>query len=188
MTHNGTKTIETDRLILCPFCSEDIAPAFRNWMSDKRVTEFLRWKPHEDVSETENTIRDWMAEYSNPAFYQWAIELKSIGEPVGSISVVDSNEELDILHIGYCIGCKWWHMGITSEAFAAIIPYLFEDVGANRIESQHDPNNPNSGKVMAKCGLKYEGRLRRADFSNKGIVDACMYSLLKSEWEAMKAR
>ena len=50
MTPNGTKTIETDRLILRPFCSEDIAPAFRNWMSDKRVTEFLRWKPHEDVS------------------------------------------------------------------------------------------------------------------------------------------
>lgn len=39
----------------------------------------------------------------------------------------------------------------------------------------------NSGKVMIKCGLKYEGTLRQADFSNKGIVDAAMYSLLASE-------
>ena len=58
-----------------------------------------------------------------------------------------------------------------------------EEVGVNRIESQHDPNNPNSGLVMKKCGLKYEGTLRQADWSNKGIVDACMYSLLKAEWD-----
>ena len=61
-------------------------------------------------------------------------------------------------------------------------PYLFNEVEANRIESQHDPNNPHSGNVMKKCGLKYEGTLRQADFSNKGIVDACVYSLLKDEW------
>lgn len=183
MNHKGTNVIETDRLILRPFCEKDIEPAFRNWMHDKRVTEFLRWKPHESLLETDRIIHDWMSHYSDPAFYLWAIVLKSAGEPIGSISVVDSREELDILHIGYCIGFDWWHMGITSEAFAAVIPYLFKEVGANRIESQHDPNNPNSGKVMRKCGLKYEGCLRQADFSNKGVVDACIYSLLKSEWE-----
>ena len=36
---------------------------------------------------------------------------------------------------------------------------------------------------MQKCGLKYEGTLRQTDWSNKGVVDACMYSLLKSEWD-----
>jgi len=110
------------------------------------------------------------------------IEEKQRKEGIGTISVVDKNDDLNILHIGYCIGSKWWHKGITSEAFSAIIPYLFNEVGANRIEAQHDPNNPYSGNVMKKCGLTYEGTLRQADISNKGIVDACMYSLLKSEW------
>ena len=96
---------------------------------------------------------------------------------------MDKNDDLSILHIGYCIGSKWWHQGITSEAFSSIIPYLFNEVGANRIESQHDPDNPHSGNVMKKCGLQYEGTLRQADYSNKGIVDACMYSLLKEEWK-----
>ena len=64
----------------------------------------------------------------------------------------------------------------------AIIPFFFETVGVKRIESQHDPENPNSGKVMQKCGLKYEGTLRQADWSNKGIVDACMYSILATEY------
>ncbi len=91
------------------------------------------------------------------------------------------NEKLNIVHIDYCFGSRWWHQGLTSEAFKAIIPYLFEEVEVNRIESQHDPNNPYSGKAMEKCGLQKEGVMHQADFSNKGIVDACMHSLLKED-------
>ena len=53
---------------------------------------------------------------------------------------------------------------------------------AKRIESQHDPENPNSGKMMEKCGLSFEGVLRKADWSNRGIVDAAMYSLLAEDY------
>ena len=131
---------------------------------------------------TGQVIRDWIRQSEEPDFYQWAIVLKQVGEPIGTISVVDKNEKLDIVHIGYCIGSKWWDQGITSEAFDAIISFLFREVGVNRIESQHDPDNPHSGDVMKKCGLKYEGTLRQADYSNKGIVDAAVYSILRSEW------
>lgn len=183
MEHKGTKTIETERLLLRQFNENDADAMFRNWESDDKVTEFLRWKTVTDISTAEQILCDWIQEYNNSDFYQWAIVLKEIEEPIGTISVVEKNDNLDIVHIGYCIGSKWWNLGITSEAFKAIISFFFEEVGVNRIESQHDPNNPNSGKVMQKCGLKYEGTLRKADWNNKGIVDACIYSLLKSEWE-----
>ncbi len=183
MEHKGTQIITTERLLLRQFNKNDSEAMFRNWQSDSKVTEFLRWKTAKDISEAERVIHEWIQRYEHRDFYQWAIVLKEIGEPIGSISVVGKNENLGIVHIGYCIGSKWWHQGITSEAFKAIIPFFFEEVGVNRIESQHDPNNPNSGKVMKKCGLKYEGTLRQADWSNRGVVDACMYSLLKSEWK-----
>lgn len=188
MNHKGTKTIETERLILRKFTKDDIGPVYNNWTSDEAVTKYLRWPTHKDMSVTEKVINEWTAAYENPSYYQWAIELKSIGKPIGAISVVDMNEKLDIVHIGYCIGGKWWHKGITSEAFSAIIPFLFEEVGVNRIETQHDPNNPHSGNVMKKCGLKYEGTLRQADFNNQGVVDACMYSLLREEYFTRKNR
>ena len=186
MKHQGTIRIETERLILRPFTMDDCEAAFRNWESDERTTEFLRWQAMTSVEETAQVMRSWVDGYANPAFYQWAIVLKTLNEPIGTMSVVGMEERTDTLHIGYCIGSRWWRQGYTSEAFAAIIPYLFDEVGANRIESQHDPNNPNSGKVMQKCGLTYEGTLRQADWSNKGIVDACMYALLRSEYEQMK--
>lgn len=182
MNHMGTVDIETKRLLLRQFEERDIVAAFNNWQSDEKVTEFLRWPTHRSIKITESILKEWITLYKNKDFYQWAIVLKEYGDvPIGTISVVDKNERLNIVHIGYCIGSKWWNQGITSEAFSGIIPFLFSDVKVNRIESQHDPNNPNSGKVMIKCGLKYEGTLRQSDFSNKGIVDAAMYSLLASE-------
>ena len=188
MEHKGTKTIETERLILRQFTADDAEAVYRNWTSDDKVTEFLRWPTHDSIKTTENVLLGWIESYYKPDFYQWAIELKELGEPIGTISVVDKNENVGSVHIGYCIGSRWWHMGYTSEAFAGIIPFLFREVGANRIESQHDPENVYSGNVMKKCGLKYEGTLRQADFSNRGIVDASMYSLLREEWEDVSGR
>lgn len=97
--------------------------------------------------------------------------------------MVGMNERTETLHIGYCIGSRWWRKGYTSEAFSAIIPFLFDEVKAGRIEAQHDPENPNSGLVMQKCGLRYEGTLRKADWNNRGIVDACMYAILRDDYE-----
>ena len=70
---------------------------------------------------------------------------------------------------------------MASEALKAVMEFLFDVVDVNRIEARHDPRNPNSGKVMEKCGMKYEGTLHSSDWNNQGICDACYYALLKSE-------
>jgi ribosomal-protein-alanine N-acetyltransferase len=95
---------------------------------------------------------------------------------------VQQRDDIKMVHIGYCIGKKWWNKGITSEAFEAVIKYFFEEVGVNRIESRHDPRNPNSGKVMAKCGLKYEGTMVQADKNNQGIRDSSHYGLVAGDY------
>ena len=188
MEHKGTKTIETGRLLLRPFRASDAPAAYRNWCSEDAVTRYLTWQTHADESVTEALMADWAAGYADPAFYQWAIELKSIGEPIGSISVVATDERVNAVSIGYCIGSRWWRQGITTEAFRAVIPFFFEEVGVRRIEARHDANNPNSGRVMRACGLTYEGTLRQAAADNQGIVDVCVYSILRSEYEARKER
>lgn len=184
MNHKGTKTIETSRLALRAFCESDAPAAFRNWTSDPQVTEFLRWKTHQTPEETAKIVNYWLSSYSSLSFYHWAIVPKIFGEPIGTISGVKINEEVHSVHIGYCIGSKWWHKGFTSEALSAVIRFFFDEVNANRIESQHDPLNPHSGEVMKKCGMQYEGTLRQADWSNKGIHDASVYAILKEEWSA----
>lgn len=182
MKHCGTQRIETDRLILRRYVIEDADAMYKNWASDSEVTKFLTWQPHSSVEVSRGIIEDWLKEYSDEKYYQWAIVLKANGnEPIGDISVVHMNEDISMVHIGYCLGRAWWRRGIMSEALKAVMDFMFDTVEVNRVESRHDPMNPNSGKVMQKCGMKYEGTLRSADRNNQGICDACYYALLRSE-------
>ena len=183
LKHKGTQTIETSRLILRRAIREDAEPMFRNWASDPEVTKFLTWQPHECIDVTQEILESWLAEYEKNHYYQWMIVLKEIGEPIGSISVVRQNDRVEDAEIGYCIGRPWWHKGIMSEALSAVIEYLFTEVGINRIAARHDPNNPHSGGVMRKCGMKYEGTHRACDRNNQGICDAAQYAILRSEWK-----
>lgn len=182
MHHKGTVSLTTDRLILRPFTMNDLEAVHRNWETDEKVTEFLRWQNAADLSETEAVLRGWIAAYSEKTFYQWAIVPSALNEPIGTISAVGMNDRISMIHIGYCIGSRWWRKGYTSEALNRVIAFFFEEVHANRIECQHDPDNPNSGRVMQKCGMTYEGTLRQADWNNRGIVDACMYSILAQDY------
>ncbi len=188
MEHKRTTELESDRLLLRKFKVDDAESMYRNWASDPEVTKYLTWQAYEDVSVAVETLTEWVKLYENPDYYQWAICLKEIGEPVGSISAVHIKEKEKIIHIGYCIGKEFWHQGITSEALYMIMTYFFNTVGANRIESMHDPNNQYSGTVMEKCGMIYEGTLRSFQISNQGISDAAYYGILKSEWNNLQSQ
>ena len=182
MNHCGTKAIETDRLLLRKLSVNDAEAMFRNWASDPEVTKFLTWPPHKSAEVTKSLLEDWLKEYEKDNYYQWGIELKAIGEVIGTISVVGLKEEIDMVHIGYCIGQAWWHQGIMTEALSAIIDFFFKEVGCNIIESRHDVNNPHSGEVMKKCGMKLEGMKRSADINNQGICDVVEYAILKCDY------
>lgn len=180
LKHKGTQTIETSRLILRKARLEDAEPMFRNWANDSEVTKYLTWPPHEDIEVTRKILASWIDNYQRVDYYQWMIVLKETGEPIGSI-LSNTVGRAQSAHIGYCIGKAWWHMGIMSETLQAVMDFLFDEVGYHRIESLHDPNNPYSGGVMKKCGMKLEGTLRQADRNNQGICDACYYGLLANE-------
>lgn len=184
MNHKGTKKIETENLILRKFELSDAEAMYKNWGSDSEVTKFLTWGPMKDVDISKTVVKSWVEEYEKENFYQWAIVLKENGEePIGTIGTVRQDEEIGMVHIGYCIGRIWWNRGITSEALDAIIKYFINEVKVNRIESRHDPLNPGSGKVMIKCGMKYEGTMRKADINNQGICDCAYYSLLSEDYK-----
>ena len=97
-------SLETERLLLRPFQIEDAYNMFNNWASNPNVTKYLTWQPHENVESTKTLLKSWISCYSDPLYYQWAIELKEIGQVIGSISVLNVKESINEVEIGYCIG------------------------------------------------------------------------------------
>jgi Acetyltransferases, including N-acetylases of ribosomal proteins len=182
MTHKGTVTLETERLILRRFMINDAEPMFCNWASDPEVTKYLMWPTHLNADISREVIKNWLPGYESESYYNWAIELKILHEPIGSIAAVKVEDSTNMVHIGYCIGKPWWHKGYTSEALTRLVQFFFEEVGVNRIEARFDPRNANSGKVMANAGLKYEGTMRLADHNNQGLCDASFYAILTDDY------
>ena len=183
LNHSGTQTLQSKRLTLRQFTIDDTEAAFNNWCNDDAVTRFLTWPTHDSTEVTKCVLNDWIVSYKNKDFYQWAIVLNEIDEPIGSISIIAYDDTTDTVEVGYCIGRSWWHKGIMTEAFTCLIDYLFNEIKVNRIQAKHDMRNPHSGQVMMKCGLTYEGTLRQAALCNQGLSDVSVYSLLRSEWE-----
>lgn len=156
MNHIGTREIATERLTLRRFEIEDAENMFYNWANDPEVTKYLTWPAHESVDTTETILKEWISKYDEKDFYQWAIELNDLEQPIGTISAIKTDERVESVEIGYCIGKRFWNNGYMTEALTAIIRFFINEVGAGRVWARHDTENPNSGKVMAAAGMDYE--------------------------------
>lgn len=181
MNKLGTQTIETRRLVLRRFRIEDAEDMYRNWASDPEVTKFLTWPPHASVDFTKSLLNDWISKYEDGGYFNWGMEYKENGKVIGSISVVKLNENIEAADIGYCMSRAFWGQGLMPEALKEVINYLFDEVGLNRIAASHDANNPKSGRVMDKAGMKREGILRAAGKNNLGICDKVWHAVIRSD-------
>lgn len=185
MRHLGTKRLETKRLILRQYRDSDAENMYYNWANDTEVTKYLTWPPHKNPDSTRELLNMWIKDYGKSDYYQWVIALNDgREEAIGSISVVNIDENIKMIELGYCLGKNWWHQGIMSETLKEIIRFFMEEVGVNRIQARHDVRNVNSGKVMLACGMKYEGTMHQCDRNNQGLCDCAIYGLTADQYKS----
>lgn len=184
--HLGTVTLETEHLTLRKFRISDIEPFYRNMASDSDAVKFLNWGVHKNTYITKNTLERAIADSEYPESYIWCIELKAIGEAIGSILVTRLDSKSEKARVGYYIGSRFWGNGYMTEALSRVIRFLFEEVGLLYIECEHDVKNVASGKVMQKCGMELERERRASSVNNSGLCDTAIYGLYYSDYEKLK--
>mgnify|MGYP001637635280 CR=1 FL=1 len=183
MNHTGTISLETDRLRLRRFTDADAEKMFANWAGNPNVTRYLPWKYYDDVEGVRTYLKELQENYRSPDFYDWCIEWKKTGDPIGSIGAVSVNERLRAVGIGYCLSESFWGKGIVAEALRAVLQHFFKVLGAVRVTGAHFTANPNSGKVLVKCGFFKEGTLRKGAIDNTGhFVDVNLYAVTDDDF------
>ena len=152
----GTQMLQTERLILRRFVESDAEAMFQNWASSPENLTYVTWDPHSDVEVTRNSIRNWVASYTNPNYYKWAICLKENPEHViGDISIVEMDEIDSSCEIGYILGKNYWGRGMMTEALKAVLDFCFTQAGFQKVRARYASLNPASGRVMEKAGMSY---------------------------------
>lgn len=112
--------------------------------------------------------------------YVWLLTDLVSGQIIGEMGL-HVNKESNSAEMGYWIGELFWNLGYASEAMQAILEYGFRELNLNKIYASHFGDNPASGRVMEKCGMRKEGVLRKHVSSRTGIKDLVYYGLLKSD-------
>ena len=183
--HKGTQPLETDRLILRRYVMSDAADMFRNWVTDPEVSRFWGWEPHKNIGETRAILAEWIREYSKTSYYHWVIVLKSIGQAIGYIYLNELNDEDGSAAVHFLLGRAYWNQGIMTEAAGRVLEFAFDELRAKRIHSRRHVDNPASGRVMQKVGMRYmETAYRRFPDCERISGDYCYYETDREDWRA----
>jgi RimJ/RimL family protein N-acetyltransferase len=76
--------------------------------------------------------------------------------------------------------------GLGGEAIALLTAYLFEDLGARRIQITTDVANVFMRRVAERVGFLHEGDLRGFWPQAEGDRDYAMYGMTRSDYEAQR--
>ncbi|WP_268874492.1 GNAT family N-acetyltransferase [Rossellomorea aquimaris] len=174
--------IETKRLILRRMDMKDVKRMFDYIFSDNRVMDNLIKGPHKSISETVNRLTEITNQYECEKFCYWGIVLKESGDLIGAIDLYNINEDTENCEVGYDIGFNWWNRGYGTEALQAIVEFAFRSMNIHKISATHGMDNPASGKIMLKVGMKQEGIIRDMIRKNNQYKDCGIYGILQHEY------
>lgn len=148
-------TIETNRLLLRPLTLADAQAVFE-WVSDEQVARYMVYNTYENIEQ----VYEWLTSIQNDAEesqeYHFGFVRKSDGKLIGSGSIGPNSQRDEFWGFGYNFRRDCWGMGYATEAARAMIQFAHDTLGATKFSSSHVEPNRASGRVMEKCGLRFE--------------------------------
>ena len=143
--------LETERLILRPWCEEDAEELF-GLARDPEVGLPAGWPAHKSAEESREIIK---RVFSAPEIY--AVCLKESGKIVGCIGFHrnDLAADRDEYELGYWAGKAFWGQGIIPEAARELLRHAFNHLNIERIWCGYYEGNERSRRVQEKLGFLY---------------------------------
>ena len=174
-------TLRTERLTLRKLSIRDARDVYA-YASDAEVARHVLWTAHKSISESRAYIRAARHQYRVGLPATFAIELTKEHRVIGTIGFTWVNTDHQSAEVGYSLARAYWNQGLTTEALKAVLDFAFDALALNRVEAMHETDNPASGRVMQKAGMREEGILRER-VRNKGQYrDVRLWSILRQDW------
>jgi ribosomal-protein-alanine N-acetyltransferase len=179
--HQGPLQIATARLILRALTLQDAEHVLRHF-SDPEMLRYMTFEPLEQREEAEEVIQWGVDLFARGAGALWGIVDKETGALIGTLNYV--KKEGHRAEITYDLATIYWGRGLMTEAIRSTLPYVFGDMGVQRIETIVHVQNVRSARVLLKLGFRMEGVLRQYTRFHGQLSDVHMFSLLKADWQA----
>ena len=172
--------LRTPRLILRPVRMSDAQDIY-DYSRDPEVARHVLWDAHQSIHQTRGYVRFLLKQYRSGQPGSFVIELAQERKVIGTIGFMWIQQENRSAEVGYSLSRAYWNRGLMTEALRALLGFGFEQLHLNRIEAQHESDNPASGRVMAHVGMRHEGRLRQRVYNKGRYADVELYAILRSD-------
>jgi RimJ/RimL family protein N-acetyltransferase len=154
-----------------------------SFASQPDMSRYQAWGPDtpDDVRAYIDRARAAAREEPRSAFIL-AVALVETGRVVGSGDLYIRSPRFRSGEIAYGISPAYWGQGLATEVARLLLVFGFDTLALHRIAGTCDPRNVASARVLAKVGMRYEGRMRETRLIRDGWRDSSLYSILEQEW------
>lgn len=182
--------IETERLVLRPFCMDDL-DLIQALYCDEEILEYTPFDALTQEQAKEHLakiVRDW--EDQRLLSMEFAMERKRDGEKIGRCHIL-IDPETDTGMIGWLLRREHWGQHYALESGEALVSYCFDTLGLHRVNAVCNPKNAASRRVLERCGLQLEACLRqKCRYIKRGKIswhDELEYAMLASDRKKAKS-
>jgi N-acetyltransferase len=184
----GPVTLRGRHVTLEPL-EERHGPDLFDAMRDEEVCRYLAWPPPAALDETHALIRDAREQMARGQCVAFAQVWNASGRTIGSTRFLDIRPEDRQAEIGSTFLARaYWRTPANTEAKYLLLRHCFESVGYVRVALKTDGRNLRSQAAIERLGAAREGVLRKHMNVRGYQRDTVYYSILDTEWPAVKAR
>jgi len=165
------------------------APGIFKAMQDEEVCRYLFWAPPTRIEETLALIREARGLMAKGVVVTFAQVWNETGEAIGSTRLLDIRPADRQVEIGATFLARpYWRTPANTESKLLLLAYSFEKLGCVRVALKTDGRNVRSQQAIERLGALREGTLRKHMNIRGYQRDTVYFSILDTEWPAVKAR
>jgi RimJ/RimL family protein N-acetyltransferase len=121
------------------------------------------------------------------AWYQLVITLRATGAVIGDCGLHPDAHEARVCEIGFTVAPSHQRQGLGTEAVGALLAYLFDERGKQRLIAYADVDNAPSHRLLEAHGFRREGHLVDTAWSGGEWRSEFLYALLARDWSSRLA-
>lgn len=185
LTRDDVFRLETRRLWLrWPRLAD--AAAIMRLAGEKVVAETTGAIPHPYSSgEAERFV--FASRQANADGRRLTMAITPRAKPVQLIGIVDIRCDVPSApSLGYWLGSPHWGQGFATEAARSLVDAFFAYTGGEELVASARVINPDSGRVLEKCGFSHVGSGLESFPARGGLLPVDKYRLDRRKWQSLK--
>jgi ribosomal-protein-alanine N-acetyltransferase len=150
-------------------------------LTTTEVTRFIS-PPPSTVEGFERFIAWTLHEQACGRYICFGIVPDGFDHAVGIIQVRQIEHGFGTAEWGFAIGREFWGTGLFQATALAVMHFVFEQVGVNRLEARAAVANGRGNAALRKMGATSEGLLRKSFLRNGEYLDQVLWAILADDW------